>query len=40
MLYLMEGIPAVAQLRMRVCSASMSRSRSGLFASMIAGWGV
>ena len=37
MLYLMEAMPAAAELRMSVCSASMSRSRSGLSASMMAG---
>ena len=30
MLYLMEGMPACAQLRMKICNCSMSRSRSGL----------
>ena len=37
MLYLMEGMPACAQLRMKICNCSMSRSRSGLWASMMAG---
>ena len=37
MLYLMDGMPACAQLRMRIWTASMSRSRSGLWASMMAG---
>ena len=37
MLYLMEGMPAAAQLRIMVWNASMSRSRSGLSASMMAG---
>ena len=37
MLYLIDGMPAAAQLRIRVCIDSMSRSRSGLCASMMAG---
>src|SRR5579863_4959906 len=37
MLYLMLGIPAREQLRMNVCSCSISRSRSGLCASIMAG---
>ena len=37
MLYLIEGIPACAQLRMKVCRASMSWSRSGLWANIMAG---
>ena len=37
MLYLIDGMPAAAQLRISVCIDSMSRSRSGLCASMMAG---
>ena len=37
MLYLMDGMPAAAQFLIMVCSASISRSRSGLCASMMAG---
>jgi hypothetical protein len=38
MLYLMQGIPAAAQFLIIVCTASMSRSRSGLCPSIIAGF--
>src|SRR6202789_4751441 len=37
MLYLMEGMPAWAQFLIMVWRDSMSRSRSGLCANMIAG---
>jgi hypothetical protein len=37
MLYLMQGMPACAQLRIIVWKASTSRSRSGLWASMMPG---
>src|SRR5450756_1360258 len=36
MLYLIDGMPAAAQLRIRVCIDSISRSRSGLWASIMA----
>ena len=38
MLYLMQGMPAAAQFLIIVCTASMSRSRCGLWPSMIAGF--
>ena len=37
MLYLIDGMPTCAQFLINVCKASISRSRSGLWASMIAG---